>query len=218
VSYRKETFRVVSVLDPAIDTERMTQAQMKEYFETRDEAKIAPFIKPGAKPTWFHIREIPRRLCSGFVGTPDAHFVRNERAFMAAVTRIQNLHQEDGSVMAEFEPSRQHDVIPEEVLEERGISEAEIQEVGAVAWTHSFLARRMRRSYPVPLICLEVLAARDFLPAESSPSSQATSSGEASSASQAALSETANTTAPSADSSASPTAATATATPSEVAA
>lgn len=181
MSMKQEQFRIVSVNDPAIDTERMPLETMVKYIETRDEKLVLPFIRPGGQPTWFHIREIPRRLMTRFVQSAAAvESMRNEHAFRAGVLTVENLHQEDGPVRSSWKaPRTEDDVIPEDVLEQR-FSPSEVDEVGAVVWNHSFLARRMRRTYRLPHTSREALSVRDFLPADANRKSQATSSDEAS--------------------------------------
>lgn len=211
MSMKQERFRIVSVNDPAIDTERMPIETMLKYIETRDEKLILPFVRPGGQPTWFHIREIPRRLMTRFVQSASAvPSMRNEHAFRAGVSLVENLHQDDGPFLVSWEPPKtSDDVIDEDALEQR-FSPAEVEEVGAVIWNHSFLARRMRRTYQLPHSSREILSGRDFRSAAASPSLQATSSDAASPAASPALAETATASTASACNSASPTAATAT--------
>lgn len=218
MSMKEERFRIVSVNDPAIDTERMPIETMLKYIETRDEKLIAPFMRAGEQPTWFHIREIPRRLMTRFVQSASAvPSMRNEHAFRAGVTVVENVHQDDGPFLTSWElPRTNDDVVTEETLEQR-FSPSEVDEIGAVIWNHSFLARRMRRTYQLPHTSREVLSGRAFLPADANPSLPATSSAEASPAPSPAPEKTETASSASADSSASPTAATAAETQSAVA-
>lgn len=215
MSFRAATFRVVSVMDPAIDTDRMTQADMIAYYEKRDEKLIAPFIKPGEKPVWYHVREVPRRLWSSYVAADPSPTVRNERCFLAGVTKVENLPQDDGGTLPAFELTKLggFDVIAEDQLVR--FSPQEVDEIGAVIWTHSFLARKTARIYQVPPTSREVLSMRAFLPAASSPSTPAPSNSAPSSAEPKAQGETGPTPSSSGASSAAATAATATETPSQ---
>lgn len=206
MSKRQQTFRVVSVNDEAIDTESMTSAQMVAYFETRDEKLITPHIKPGSKPRWFHVREIPRRLTAGYVAAVSVDSVRCERAFHAGVTAI-----DDGD--APITLTRKNDVLQDETLDELGISWGELEEVGLIAWDHSFLVRKTVRSYRLPPTSLEALSRRPFKGspnAASSPSSPATSSDSASSAASSEGAVEASSSAQDGDDCAKPTDATAT--------
>jgi hypothetical protein len=215
MSKRQSNFRVLSINDPAIDTARMTQQQIRDYFETRDEAKIAPFLKSDARPMWFHVREIPRRLMKQVAAVELAAF-RNERAFLAGVTAIENLPQGDGFMPGPFAPARdQNDMLPEEVLEQREIPFGITDEIGLLCWDHSFLAGRTARTYRVPLTSLETLSARAFLSAASSPSSPAPSNSGTSSAASEASGETGPRPPSSGAGSGSPTDADAAATPSQ---
>lgn len=218
MSNRLSNFRVVSVHDPAIDTERMTVVQMREYFETRDEAKITPFLKPGSHPVWFHIREIPRRMMRQ-VAAVDVDSYRKERAFLAGVEAVANLPGERGEPIPLYQPTRDSgDFIAEAFLDDRGLDYGTIDEIGLVCWDHSFLARKTARTYRVPLTSADALGMRAYLSAASNPSSRAPSS----SATSPEESETQRETGPSRSSSdassASPTDAGAAATNSEAAA
>lgn len=211
MSMKQEQFRIVSVLDPAIDTENMPMETMQRYIETRDEKLITPYIRPGGLPTWFHIREIPRRLMTRFVqSAAGVESMRNDHAFRAGVVLVENVHQEDGPHLVSWKPPRtKDDVLPEDVVEQR-FSPAEVDEVGCVIWHHSFLARKMRRTFPLPHTSLEALSARVFLRVAASPSLPATSSDEASLEASPALAETETTSSTSDGSCVSPMDATAT--------
>ncbi len=217
MSKRLSNFRVVSINDPAIETERMTMVQMREYFETRDETKITPFIKPGAHPIWFHIREIPRRMMKQ-VAAVELDSYRKERAFLAGVVAVANLPQDDGAPLPMLEPPRDKgDMIAEEFLDERGLDYGTTDEIGLLCWDHSFLARKTGRTYRLPPTSLEALALRAFLSAGSSPSSAVPSSSNTSSVAHEEPSETAPKPSSSGASSASPTDATAMETPLQAA-
>ncbi len=213
MSRRQEKFRVVSVNDPAIDTERMTVAEMRAYYESRDEKLIAPFIKAGQQPLWYHVREIPRRLMKQ-VDAVDVASFRAERAFLAGVTAIEGLPQPDGASLSVLALSRDgNDMIREETLDEHGIAWGAVSEIGLLCWDHSFLAQRTARTYRLPLTSLEALSARAFRSAASSPSSPAPNSESTSQAASDNPPEPA--THNSASASDAPTAATATQTPSQ---
>lgn len=217
MSKRQERFRVVSVHDEAIDTARMTAGEMATYIDARDEKLIAPFIKPGAQPMWFHVGEIQRRLWSPFVNAVDVDSVRFERAFMAGISMVENVPQDDGPVLPTWVPDDRSKLgaMSDKSLER--FDPGVVDEIGCVVWDHSFLARKTARSYRLPHTSRVALSARDFRRAESSPSSQATSSDAASSESLAVPGATVNTTEQSAGSIANPTDATATETQSATA-
>ena len=193
MSKRQERFRVVSVNDPAIETERMTVAEMTAYYVNRDEALIRPFIKPGSQPTWFMVGEIKRRLWASYVlkTAQDDTALRHERAFLAGVDSIENLPQEDAQPISLFEPERSGGIIREEVLERYGLDACTVEEIGSICLEHGFLARRTRRTYRLPPMCLEYLSQRVFRHVASSPSSPAPSSSSTSSATSETPSETA---------------------------
>lgn len=220
MSMRQQKFRIVVGADTAIDHEAMTIAQMREYLDSRDEQKIAPFIKAGSKPTWFHIREIAHDQWDE-IDEARSEGQRYMLCFQAGVIRVENLVQEDGPVLTNWEPSREHSSDSHAPMSEKNLtrfSRYEVQEVGRAVYQHSFLASRMRRSYLPPLSCLEVLGALVFRRADVSPSSPATSSDAASPAEESqAPGETAIPNGSPASGSGAPMVATATGTPFQVA-
>lgn len=177
---RDERFKVVSVLDPAIDTERMPTAAMHEYMTTRDVRKLQPYFKPGVKPTEFHVREVPHELWETFVMGGQNEAERYRRAFMCGVERIDELHQNDGSTISSWTPPLDGVGVmkPDAVVR---VSPQEREEIGAVVWYHSFLARRIDGCFRVPPSSLELLGERLFLRVVASPSLPALSSDAASS-------------------------------------
>lgn len=216
MGYRDQEMRVVSVNDPAIDALSMTIDEMVEYRDKRDIKLIERFVRPGEKPAIFHITEVPRKIWTRYVMSAGTEAERFERCFLAGVRRVENLRQDDGTTMPVYELPREQNSLAarEETLDRFWPSD--VLEIGAVVWAHSFLAPGTRRSYPLPLMCLEALAAREFRRAAASPTSRATSSETASSTSVADNPETRGATVKSnetsASSSASPTDATAAAT------
>jgi len=209
--------RVVSVNDPAIDTESMTAAEMWKYIAERDFNLISKHFRAGQQPTIFHIDEVSRVLWEDYVDASPNDAVRRKRCFLAGVRSVENLYQRDGRFIASWEPPTNSDgVMKPEALER--FSPAEVAEIGEVIRLHSFLAPRMRRSYALPDTCLEALttSGRMYRRADANQSSPESSSVEASSQSAGSPETTAQTEPTSSGSdvrSASPTDATATATP-----
>ena len=177
---RQERFSVVSVLDPAIDTERMTASAMREYLESRDMRKLEPFLKPGSKPTRYHVREVPHELWETFVMGGGSESERYRRAFMCGVERIDELYQNDGTTIANWTPSTDALGVmrPEAVVR---VSAQEREEIGAVVWYHSFLARRIEGCFRLPPSSRDLLIERPFRHAAASPNSPVLSSAAASS-------------------------------------
>ena len=178
---REETIKVVSVLDPAIDTETMTTAEIVEYAKTRADYRRLRY-KPNQKPTVFHLREIRHQLMESWVledAGNEAQVAR--RCFQAAVFKVENLYQRDGHCLDVWEPKNpdntRANTIPDESLERFSLSER--IEIGQVAWDHSFLPPRIAPSYRLPPMSANSLARREFLPAGASQSLPAGSRDEA---------------------------------------
>ena len=207
----EDTFRVVSVLDPGIDTERMTMKELRAYSDSRDIAKIEPFYKPGSLVTEYLCREVPHALWERFVMADDSQAAQFRRAFQAGIVSAKNLPQRDGTFVPSWSPPRINDVATDESMER--FSASDRTEIGLVIWQRSFLAPRTAPTYPLPDSVVVCLGARGFRRAEPSPSTPATSSDEASSrsaATQAAQPETDKRGDNCAETSASPTDASAT--------
>jgi len=169
---REERFRVVSVLDPAIDTAAMLVKQMIEYQEKRYYPLIQRFFKPGEKPTVFHVREIPRALWSHVQAAGDKSEVW-KRAFRCGVEKVEDVYNKDGVTTPEWKPVgvrlADKTVMTDEECDEH-FAPHEWEEIGAVIHTHSFLHRRIAVRYPLLSSCLELLGQRPYRPAEASQS------------------------------------------------
>jgi hypothetical protein len=174
---RAEKLQLVSVLDPAIDTERMGfRDDMVSYFEKRDFSKLVPFIKPGAKPTVFFVREIPHALWD-WVDAAEGENARSVRAFRCGVYRVENIAQGDGTYLPDYEPTGKLGgavIVSEEEMSAR-FSREECVEIGSVVYQHSFLARRIDLSYQLPASCLAQLLPLPFRSAAANPSGAAPS-------------------------------------------
>lgn len=174
---RPERFQVISVIDEALDTESMPLKTMIDYYEKRDIAMLAQYIKPGARPTIYHLRPVPHSLWQSFVMAGGAHEdIRFRRAFMCGVEKVENLQGGDG-VGVPWAPTRRISdtttVMSEEECDER-FSPYEALEIGSVVFRHSFLPRRIKLTYPLPSLCVEALTHRPFQSAEPSPSAAPT--------------------------------------------
>lgn len=217
---RQERIKVVSVLDPAIDRDSMTEDDIAEYASKRDIAKVR--FKPGALPTVYNIREVPHTLWEGYVtaGVNDAD--RARRCFQCGVEKVENLYMRDGTTLPSYEPTwiqgTKEKVMADESLVR--FSPAEREEIGTVIWFHSFLAPRIDPSYRLPPSCRAILISLNFRPVGASQNSPAPNSDKASSPEGSAPQqpiETSSETEKSADNSANPTAAIAVETPTKAA-
>ena len=168
---------VISVIDDALDTAAMTVDTMVKYYETRDITLLHPYLKPGKKPTIYHIRPVPHSLWHSFVlanGKDDE--VR--RAFMCGIERVENLRGAD-DVGVNWAPTRRVSetliVMTDEECYER-FSPYEVLEIGTVIHRHSFLPLRMSAPFPLQSLCVEALTHLPFRSAEQNPSTAPTAS------------------------------------------
>lgn len=211
MSTDEKPYVVVSVLDPAIDTEAMTSDAMVQYIAARDIKHLK--WRGGMQPTRYHLREIRHSVWESYVMATDSEAERHLRAFLCAVVKVENLRQRDGSILPAYEPAGvpRNAYAPESEAER--FAPRVRAEIGAVAFLRSFLGWGTEPVYRLPPTLVPYLAARTYLPAVATPLEPAPSSSEASRAPEASLA-TSDATAPaasiSAAGSASPTAVTAT--------
>lgn len=176
---RPDTFTAVSVHDPAIDTKRMTRAQLMEYANKRDPKLLK--LAPGAHPTVFHCREVPHALMLDYVLAGDmSDAERARRCFVAGVMEVTDLHERDGVRQPKYRPAREErvDVMQEEELGK--FSASEVLEIGSCIFWHSFFPPRTAPSYPLPPLSHITLTVREFLPADALQDEPAPSSEQAS--------------------------------------
>ncbi len=184
----EKPFEVVSVLDPAIDTESMLFADMLKYRDTRD-IKLLKF-KPGRQPQRYYLREVKDRVWESYVaaGGFDEETGRPTpltclRAFMCAVVRVDNILQRDGSILpGAWVPSGMPDAVCIQDADVERFSKSDRAEIGAIAFTRSFLAPRTAETYPLSPTLRRSMVEREYLRADATPPSPAPSNGEASSA------------------------------------
>lgn len=159
----KEPFRVVCCWDHAIDHEHSDTAT---YHDTRDFALLR-FV-PESRPFVFFLRDVDTRAVNRYVlpATTDAE--QRERAFRAAVVRVDGLEHEDGRIEDRWEPKRvertRKDVRITETYELISDDElalfdaATVQEIGGVAHTRFFCPRAIVPIYQLPPTSLRILA------------------------------------------------------------
>lgn len=177
---KDESQVVISVLDPAIDTESMTVDEMMKYAETRDVSKIR--IKAGAKPTRYHTREIRHDVMESYVMAAGTDAERYRRAFLCGVVKVENLLQRDGSILPDWTPTNIGKLAAMPDADAERFSAAERQEIGLVVFDRSFLAPRTVLAYRLPPTLPRFLGEREFRRADAIPQSPATSNEEASQA------------------------------------
>lgn len=169
---------VISVNDDAIDTEAMSVAEMLAYAKTRDVGKLR--FKQNARPTRYHVREVPHALMESWVLAASGEAEQCRRAFLAAVVQVDNLPQRDGTTLPSWTPPGMPtaDSMPD--AEAVRFSAADRTEIGMVALERSFLAPRIVRAYHLPPSSVRLLELREFRRVDASPASPAPSSAEAS--------------------------------------
>jgi len=174
---RPERFPVISVLDPAIDTESMTLLQMFEYAEKRDVKLIQSRVKPGAKFTVYNVRAVPHSLWQSYVDADPNESVRARRAFQCGVESVDNLAGNDGIAITKWTPTQKAAdgsvILSEQELNER-FAPSEVLEIGSVIYKHSFFPRRTEASYPLLPGYAEPLAHLKFRSVEPNPSTATT--------------------------------------------
>lgn len=167
---REERIKIVSVLDPAIDTEAMLPEEMADYVESRDIRNLK--LKAGAKPTIFHIREVKHTLWESYVMQSDSDAERLKRCFQVGVRRVENIYQQDGVILPSVDV--EGDQMPVEMMVR--FEPMFRLEIGQVVFDHSFFPRRIVNFFRLPSLLREPLTLRGYRSAESSPSAQHQSS------------------------------------------
>ncbi len=177
---RPERFQVVSVLDPAIDTESMTLAEMFEYAESRDFKLVQHRVRPTMRLAVYNVRAVPHALWQSYVDAVTTESERARRAFQCGVESVENLVGNDGVSVAKWSPtgkSAAGTILTEQELNER-FAPSEVLEIGSVIYKHSFFPRRTAPSFPLLSGYAEPLASLKFRSVEPSPSTASTATTE----------------------------------------
>lgn len=132
--------RVVSILDPALDTQAMGD-DVLTYAQSRDEKLIKP--KFDGRLCWFYLRRIPNSLYQRYVLEAPSESARHARAFQCAVMQVENLPTENG-VLDLVVPQQSVKIVGGEM---QILTDAQMElfaplytiEIGEVANTRSFL-------------------------------------------------------------------------------
>lgn len=192
---RDATFRVVSVIDPALDTGSLTFDEIQAYVTTRDFSIVDGKWVPGLTPTIFHVREVAHDLWATWVMSAATPEEKHLRCFIAGVSRVDNLVGEDGVALPSWQPAGKrgkHEMMTDKESERFAWQECE--EIGSVIFQHSFLHRRMQLSLQLPSSVVEHLGRRVCRLAElSQNTAAATSSAEPSVSTEPTPSATENT-------------------------
>lgn len=170
--------RVVSLMDPAIDRESLGREGLTKYEVYRDMSFIEQHLVPGKKPQIFVLRPIGQYTFNNVLLAEDKESMRCQRAYEAALVRVENLRMRDGSQIP-WAPDRaesgrwhltQHEL--------QMVSPYEVQEIGCVAWFASFLPHWIEVGYPLlptPRAALDLV---NYLRAAQSPADASPNSDE----------------------------------------
>lgn len=179
---RHEKFETICSNDPEFDTTKVDAATISEFLRDRMSLDTVRHAFTPTGPTVFVIREIPHALWD-WVDEPDSQSLKYKRAFMAGVECAKNVIQNNGSRLPSVAG---RDTIPNgtsqiDIMKDADLqyfSPAERLEIGSVAYTHSFLHRKIASCFRLPPASLRVLEGREFRSADASPTSPATPSEE----------------------------------------
>ena len=143
--------RVVSLVDPALDTEAMSRDDFIGYAQTRDWKLVKP--KLDGRLCNFYIRRIPTSLYQRFVMEAASESDRKRRAFQCGVSRVEWLPTENGTLEL-IEPMQTTKLSSGEL---QIMSDAQmelfaplyLEEIGEVANVRSFLPPGRELFFPV---------------------------------------------------------------------
>lgn len=179
---REQVIKAVCVATEAtdygcLDTEAMGTKELLDYWNTR-EFKVLKF-KPGSHPLVFHVTEVPNDYWANYVMAADTDTERAERAFRCSVVRVENMPQDDGVRVGDWTPPNingKHKPMSESDAVK--FSPAERLEIGGVAFTHSFLPRRIDACFRPHALLVEALAHTTLRLVGVSPTAAAETSSE----------------------------------------
>lgn len=165
--------KLVSVVDEAIDWDRMPNDVFGKYIDNREDFSIVePYLIAGRVPTFFYLREI-RHAKFRWVLRQGSEIDRQCAAFRASLARVENLKSGDGAIIPAPELARDKDGVLVEDELDRFDAETWI-EIGDAAFLRSFFRNRTERVYRLPptLAPLWALqAARRAAPSQALPES-----------------------------------------------
>lgn len=147
-----ETFKTVSISDPALDLEAMDPVFVK-FMRERDMSLVR--IIEGARPRYFHLGHIDMAIFRSYVslGGIDSHSVTPEAAWRAFECGVVRIEMEDGSAM---EPQKE-DVLANGQVRRRWredqlevFSPAEVIEIGSLCYTRALLGKARKAHFALP--------------------------------------------------------------------
>jgi hypothetical protein len=149
------TFQCISIGDDALDVDGMPAGLLWKYVENREDfSLIEPYLIPGRIPTIFTIREMPHDVFKSVLKQP-TEVDRLEAALQGGLVTVSGLRSDDGRILNDPPLGRYPNGVLRDEEMKRIADWEQILEIGEVAFTRSFFARRIVRVYQLPRLLLE---------------------------------------------------------------
>ena len=164
--YSSAPFRVVSMLDPALDLEAMGKQAIWQYVSDRDFSLLK--FKPDIAPMVYYVKRLPESFALSIASTAANDDIKYITAFSVCVVRVDGLLTEDGFPSQQFLPKYMNspNAGHSQVLsnEEAALFPMdERREIGEVAYKRSFLRRGRRLSLlPLPSFLTDLASRAQF--------------------------------------------------------
>lgn len=154
-------FKVVCRFDPAIDTESMTQEEVRAFRDTGDVALLKFY--EGQQPTTFYCRRLRVSEMQSVKAT-NSETDMFVAAFQRGLLSVENLRDEDGNVRKWSRPDAERPITMREV--EAAFDAGEVFEVGSLIYGRSILGKGKPAAWPQPDTSALAVAALARLRAE----------------------------------------------------
>lgn len=151
-----DVLKTVCAWDPAID---VAETPLAEFFKTRD-PEIVKLVPGAAPPTYFHLRPLDTRTVQRWIKPAASADEQRERAFRAALIKVENLVDANEERHAVWQPKRYakalanarereiFDLLTDDEFAE--FDSATVSEIGEVARLRSFFPRGISPEYVLP--------------------------------------------------------------------
>lgn len=151
--YSSAPFRVVSMLDPALDLEAMGKQAIWQYVSDRDFSLLK--FKAGMEPLVYYVRRLPESFALSIASTSANDEIKYLTAFSVCTVRVDGRTDDEGNPLGQFIPAwlNAPGTGSSEILkndEAAMFPMDERREIGEVAYKRSFL-RRGRKLSLLPL-------------------------------------------------------------------
>jgi hypothetical protein len=168
----QRTYKTVSILDDAIDTEAMGGAAgIVEWTKRRTHSRL--IFRSGSEPTTFHLRALGASRAHGVIATATSDEEKWLRLFRACVIRVDNVA---GHVA--WEPESVRDNARNAMMSDAELDAfdlATVYEIGAVAHSLCFFPKRTALSFQLPRLSAQIWDASHELRHADEPETSATS-------------------------------------------